>query len=173
MNIEDILNNDLSQQMREILIDSVCQSKEQLDTLFTLALSANKKTAWRAAWILSHTFDKSPELLSNDKLALICKHIFACPFDGVNRSFLQILSKSDFQDYNVDFINLCFDWMISPQKPIAVQVYCMRILGNICKSIPEFKQELIINLESIDTNNYSKGFVSSRKNLLKQLYKSK
>ncbi len=172
MDIEEILNNDMSQQMRGILIDSISQSEEQLNSLLNLSLSTNKKTAWRAAWLLSHVHDKAPDLLEN-KLDIISKHIFTCPFDGVNRSFLQILSKSDSIDYNVDLINLCFDWMISPQKPIAIQVYCMRILGNVCKSIPEFKQELIITLENIDINNYSKGFVSSRKNILKQLYKSK
>ncbi len=172
MNIEEILYNDISQQMREFLIDSICQNNEQLDTLYNLSISNNKRIAWRSAWILSHIFDKSPYLL-NDKLSFITKHIPTCPFDGVSRSFLQILSKSDFQNYDVEFINLCFDWMISPQKPIAIQVYCMRILGNICKTIPEFKQELIITLENIDANNYSKGFVAARKKLLKELYKSK
>ena len=62
--------------------------------------------------------------------------------------------------------------MISPKKPVGVQVLSMKILHKICLVEPGFTDELLLSLENLDYFNYSAGFVAARSQVIKSLIKS-
>ncbi len=64
-----------------------------------------------------------------------------------------------------------YQYLTSPKKPIAIRVFAMTVLVNICKHLPELKQELQIAIED-QLPFGSAGFVSRGKkslNILKRL----
>ncbi len=168
MDIEKLLLEHTSRQMVDHIVQTIMEQPVFFDELYRFTFSENKKLAWRAAWVLMHLHDKSPKLFSSEKLNEIMQTVSQLQFQGVIRSFIYILSSEKNMDYSVDFINLCFDWMLSPKQNPAIQAYCMRVLVNVCQTYPEFKEELITCLENA-TDGYSKGFMAARKNTLKQL----
>jgi hypothetical protein len=145
------------------------QHPATVDTLYELALADNERVAWRAAWVLLLLQQENAELI-NPKLADIAEKIPQLKFGGVVRSFLSILSKSQFTDYSVEFINFCFDNMLSPKQKPAIQVYCMYILLRVCDIYPDFRPELQACLEHTETNLYSKSFNAARRKVLKELF---
>ncbi len=64
-----------------------------------------------------------------------------------------------------------YQYLTSPKKPIAIRVFAMTVLVNICRHLPELKQELQIAIED-QLPFGSAGFVSRGKkslNILKKL----
>ena len=59
--------------------------------------------------------------------------------------------------------------MISPRKPVGVQVLSMKILRKICIAVPDLGDELLVILENTDDLTYSPGFISARKHVIKSL----
>lgn len=170
MDLKAILSENLSRNKVDYLVNSVLDDSALFEELYALSLLPEKKIAWHAAWVLSHASEQKPSLFEGRVEELI-KQTLTTPFDGVRRSFLYIISFCDARNYSVDFINACFDWMLSPKQAIAIQVYAMRILLNVCRSMPDFKQELQLCLENANPADYSKGFASCRRNALKALSK--
>lgn len=170
MEVERRLLESLSRSTVDLLVQDAMQSKALFDKLLSLSFSDNKRLAWRAAWTLSHLHEKKPQLFEPHIIRMM-EFLPQSNIDGVKRSFIYILSNTPFDEYPVSFINLCFDWMLSPKQPVAIQVYCMRILVRVCMVYPDFKSELIVSLENVNVADYSKGFASARKNVLKSLSK--
>ena len=100
-------------------------------------------------------------------------HLPQTPYHGVRRSLLIIIFNSAYKDFTVEFINQCFDWMLSPKQDPAIQVYSMYCLVKVCAVYPEFKEELIACLENVESMDYSKGFNAARIKTMKQLNKKK
>ena len=73
------------------------------------------------------------------------------------------------ENISVELINTCFERMLSPKSPTAVQALSMKLLFAFCQREPDFKQELKACLSSVDIENYSVGFKTVRKNILREL----
>jgi len=170
MNLEELLLSNLSRSFVDHVVLSIEEQPSLFDELYPLVFSDNTKVAWRATWVLAHLQDKVPTLLDQKMLELI-DFIPQAKHDGIRRSLIYIVSNAVLEEYPVEFINLCFDWMLSPKQPPAIQVYCMRSLFQICKIYPDFKPELQACLDNVEPNDYSKGFNAARKKMLIQLRK--
>lgn len=170
MDIESFLSDNSSREMVNILVQEANQDQKSFLKLYQLAFTNKKGIAWKAAWVLSHLSELNSALFY-DKTEDLQELVLATQFDGVRRSVLYILSFGPVSKYSVEFINACFEWMLSPKQPIAIQVYCMRVLLNVCRQMPDFKAELQVCLENADPNDYSKGFAACRRNTLKTLAK--
>ena len=94
--------------------------------------------------------------------------------DSLQRLCLSVLFNLPFRKpLSVEFINNCFEQMISPKKPVGVQVLSMKILHKICLVEPGFTDELLLSLENLDYFNYSAGFEAARNQVIKSLIKSR
>lgn len=165
MDLESILTDNSSKKMVDLLKEIAINDSEVFAQLYLLAFSERKSIAWKAAWVLAHISESNPDLFL-DKADELSKQLLITAFDGVRRSFLYILSQIPAISFSVDLINTCFEWMLSPKQPVAVQVYCMRVLLQVCRTFPEFKEELQASLENAEPSDYTKGFASCRKNTL-------
>jgi len=170
MDAEKLLFEKLSRSKVDILVLEAIQNQALFDKLISFSFSDNKRLAWRAAWVLSHLYEKQPQLFKPHILRMM-EFLPQSQIDGVRRSFIYILSNTSFNEYPVSFINLCFDWMLSPKQPVSIQVYCMYILVRVCHVYPDFKSELVACLESVNPTDYSKGFIAARRKTLKSLGK--
>lgn len=172
MDLEQVLQDNSSRLMVDYIVEQILTKPALFEDVYRIAMSSDSKHAWKAAWVMSHLIDRDTSLFE-DKYSEIMNCLPKVKSDGVKRSFIYILSRSSLKEYSVEFINQCFEWLISPQQPIAVQVYSMQALWTVCKQIPELKPEFQVSLENVEPSDYSKGFVAARKKMLKLLNKNK
>ncbi len=168
MNWEDLILKKMSLELVDYLIQEIEDAPSLFEELFPLLFSDNEKMAWRTGWILCHMQKKTPFLLE-PKLAELIEYLPQTRFHGVRRSILFVIFNSNYKDFSVDFINQCFEWMLSPKQDVAIQMYSMYCLEKVCVVYPDFKPELIASLETIDPQDYSKGLNSVRNKILKKL----
>lgn len=162
----------LSKRYIDQLVENVLIFPLDFPILFQLLFDEDEKVAWRAAWACSKMSEQKPDLFTQEQVGEIVILSLSTPYGGVRRGCLSMLFHLPLPNpIPVELINSCFEWMVSPKSPIAVQAYAMKMLYRICLQEPDFKAELIAYLETIDLQSYSIGFKTSRKNILKSLNK--
>lgn len=170
MDYREYLLTPLSKLYIDKLVLQVIDEPVRFDELFQLIYDSNEKIAWRAAWACHKISEKRPAWFSDEKITTLISFLLLTRHDGVLRGCMSILNQVDFRkSITVDLINFCYDRMLSPSSSIAVQALSMKILYKICIVEPDLKTELLAYLENIDIECYSKGFQSTRKNILKAL----
>ncbi|MDL2262860.1 hypothetical protein LJC11_05105, partial [Bacteroidales bacterium OttesenSCG-928-I21] len=143
------------------------ENPENFEELYQLIFSENAKVAWRAAWVLEKSQLKHSEIFT-DKITEIISSLPHFKHDGSKRCLLLIIMRSPLPDpIPVDLINICFDWMMSAKESVAVQVNSMKILDKICEQEPDLRHEMNMCLSG-DLSDYSKGFQTTAKNILKR-----
>lgn len=71
-----------------------------------------------------------------------------------------------------EIMSLCFDYVASPDEPVAIKAFSLTILQNLSKQYPEIKQELKTIIED-RWDHESVAFKSRAKRILKELSKKK
>jgi hypothetical protein len=148
----------------------VIQQPTDFQLLYSLVFDADNNVAWRAAWACEKVSEKHAHWYSDQHFNELSQLFISTKHEGLQRGCLSILSNVRLpESIPVDFINICFDRMVSLKSPIAVQALSMRMLLRICRQEPDFIPELKAYLENVDYESYSAGFNSTRKNVLKAL----
>jgi len=172
MNYKEILAQSVQHINYRQLFADVSESPEDFSLVFELMFDENEKVAWHAAWICEKVSERSPHFFSKKAIERIVTLAISTVFTGLQRLLLSMILNLGLPDeIPVDFINLSFERMISPKSPVAVQVLSMKILYEFTKCEPDLKAELKAYLESVDIENYTTGYRSARKNILKKLQK--
>lgn len=170
MDYRALLSQPLSKDFVDKLVQNIFENPDDFQILYQLVFDTDKTVAWRAGWACTKISEKHPEWFSEKLVLEIMEYSLSVSSASVLRGCLaMILNVLLPENVPVHFINACFDWMISPRFPIAVQSISMKILFEICQKQPDFNAELKAYLDNIDVNCYSAGFNSTRKNILKKL----
>jgi hypothetical protein len=170
MDYREHLLRPLSLRFADILAQEIFINPSDMNIVYRLIFDPEIKVAWRAAWVCQKISDKNPDWFTDSQFAELASLAITASHGGLQRGCLSILNNLPIPvEISVEFINACFDWMISAKSPIAVQALSMKMLYRICLIEPDFKPELIAYLENIDSSVYSAGFNSTRRNVLKLL----
>ena len=170
MDYREQLKNPASLRYIDKLAQNVVDVPAEFSTAYSLIFDTDLNIAWRAAWLCQKISIKYPHWFTEKQFQELASLSVTTMHGGLQRGCLSILNNLEFPNaISVDFLNSCFDKMISPKSPIAVQALSMKILLRICIKEPDFIPELKAYLENIDYENYSAGFNSTRKNVLKVL----
>ena len=170
MDYRNHLLRPLSRHFVDLLVQEIFANPSDAMIIYRLIFDTDDKVAWRAAWACQKISDRHPEWFSDQQFNEIAFLTISSKQGGLQRGCLSILNNLPLPTpIPVELINACFEWMVSPKSPIAVQALSMKLLHKICIMEPGFKVEMIAYLENIDPNDYSAGFKSTRKNVLKAL----
>jgi hypothetical protein len=149
LHIQDILLGEISKRNAQELARMASENKAILDELWSYALTDNDPLNWRSAWVIKNIREQNPHLIA----PFIDKMIMALPGlkkTGVKREFLSMIREvplpEDEEKLGV-LLERCFLWLSNAGESIAVKIYCMTILFEIYKVIPEIKTELISTIE--------------------------
>lgn len=152
------------------LFASVAGSAEDFAAVFELMFDRDERTAWHAAWICEKVSERSPWLFTGLHLARIVELAVATPLTSVQRlSLSMVLNLGLPEEVPVDFINCCFERMVSLKSPVAVQALSMKVLYEFTRREPDFRAELQATLKAVDAEYYTVGYRSARRNILKRL----
>ena len=167
----DCLNNNLGIRFTKILANESVNDPTLIPMLIQLAKSNVHPSDWRAAWVLDH--------ISQLDYGLIEPHLNGFADDlcqikskGVQRHFLKMIAYGGQEAiHNGHLVDLCFDWLMSEQTPIASKAHCMEILKRLTLLYPEFSNELVPVLNEIATNG-SKGEKNKAYKVLAEIMKN-
>lgn len=170
MDYRELLSKPLSKNFLDNLVQNIFENPADFQIIYQLIFDLDKTVAWRAAWACTKVSLKHPEWFSEKQVHDIMEFTSIVSSTSVLRGCLAIILNLPMpQNISVHFINSCFEWMISPKFPIAIQALCMKILFEICQKQPDFSFELKAYLENVDVSCFSVGYSSTRKNILKKL----
>ena len=146
----------------------IADDKERFAELLDLMLDQEYRISQRAAWVMSHCVDTHQHLIIPHLKKVISNLRGPIPV-AVTRNTLRILQFIEIPtDLLGEIADIGFKIMESGNQPIAVKVFAMTVLANICEQEPELKNELVILIE--DQMPYgSAGFKNRGGKILKKL----
>lgn len=155
----------------DLIVQEILLSPEKFDEVFELCFHPDKNIAWRAGWACDKVCRLRPDVIKSPaQLLRIMSAVTLETHKSVIRSLLSILNDYDLPpQLPVEFINICFERMVSPKADVSHQVLSMKILYKFCKSEPDFIPEFSATLQNISPGDYTPGFNSTRNKILKQL----
>lgn len=121
----------------------------------------------RASWVMSHCSDLDPTIIPPHTEVLLLE-LQKGVSSAVRRNILRVLQSVNIPDHLLGLAaNLCFDYLAGTE-PVAVKVFAMTILANICQREPDLAPELRLIIE--DQLPYaSPGFKNRGNKILSRL----
>jgi len=169
--LEDLLLIEMSRRNTDAVVDIILQKKELFAELFSIFAGNTEPASRRAAWVIDLASEKEPELIAPylDELAALLP-VFR--HDGLKRHTLRILARSPLPSGERlgRLVNLCFEWLLSPQEAVAAKVCCMDLLYRVSLSEPDIRQELADSIEYRMLEE-SPGFRNRAQKMLSRLFK--
>mgnify|MGYP001548832038 CR=1 FL=1 len=123
-------------------------SPKRFDELTQCFLSNEYRLQQRAAWCVSMAVRKNNKLIQPYINTLVQQLNRKDVHNAIHRNSLRILQDIDIPEaYTGELMNACFNFVESPQTPIAIKAFALTVLGNLAMSVPEIRPEikLIIN----------------------------
>jgi hypothetical protein len=139
--------------------------------LVDVFLAGPYRVTQRAGWPLSICVENCPAL-ATPHLSTLLKHLNKPGIhDSVKRNTLRILQYIDIpRRLHGKVADICFNYLMDKQEPIAIHVFSMSALESIAKENPELKKELQIIIED-HLPFASAGYLSRARKVLKNLSK--
>lgn len=154
----------------ERLARDVLVNPDKISKVYDLIFDSNPNVAWKAAWIGQKVSENNPQLFTSQHSVDLMNLSLTTSHQGVRRGCLAILRNISLPEpIPVDFLDACFNWMISPRVPVSVQVLSMKILFRFCLIERDIIPEFWAILSTTPPTDYSPGFNAARNKILKKL----
>lgn len=145
-------------------------NKERFDLLMELFLSNEYRVTQRAAWVLHFCAENHPEMVAHylEPLVMNLKNEIHV---AVTRNTLRFLQDVEIPTSLLGHTTqICFELLYKPEQAIAVKVFAMTVLANICVKEPELSNELRLIIED-EMQNGGPAIQSRGRKILKKLAK--
>ena len=151
------------------IIKWVGDNSLRFDELFQLFLHDENCVVQRAGWPLSYIVIFHPELIQKHFGKLLKNLQKPNIHDAVKRNTLRLLQEITIpKRFHGDVMNICFDYIISPNEKPAIKAFSLSVLQNLSKQYPDIKRELKVIIE--DRWDFeSAAFRSRAKKILNEL----
>jgi hypothetical protein len=139
-----------------------------------LALLDEKYYAERASRVICICSLNFPELFK-PHCSRVISALRNLKSEGAMRNFLKTLAEVPVKLTKKDksiLLNQCFDYLVSNEYPVAVQVFSMQILYNLSCGIPEIGEELYRILEE-KIPDATAGYRSRARRIIQQMKKNR
>lgn len=164
--------SDSSRKTADAAVRLIEQKPELFGDFLDFSLRDEPQYAMRAARVLALITEKNPSFASS-YIIKIMKSLPDISNDGLKRDFIKILGlyKIDMDDDNLGIlVDFCFKWLNASEEKIAIKVYSMDLLFQVCKHYPDMQNELRASIE--DQMEKGSGAIRSRGNeILRQMAK--
>ena len=126
--------------------EAIGDNPERFDVLIKLFMSSDARTCQRASWVLGHCTDNYPEMIIPYLPGLV-KNLFNAPEDAVKRNTMRAMQEIDIPEALWgEAIEIAFQFLMG-NEAIAIKVFAMTVLYNLCVKIPEIREELRVVIE--------------------------
>ena len=138
------------------------------------AFDSDYRVARSSLWGLTKATDKELSALQVILNELIEQAIHTNN-SSVRRLTLNVIErlKMNEDDLRTDFLDFCFEHMVSIEEFPGIQTLCMKLAYRMCTFYPELMDELKRTLEAMEIDYYKPAVKCLRKRILSGKYKSK
>ncbi len=167
MDLEKLLDPFPVKEEAILVAQSIAKNPKYVKELWEICIS-DKKHSWRATWLMDKVYDIAPDLIRL-YLPQMIELVPSLSNESKLRQYLKLISLEPLpSNISGDFINYCFDALISGTSAIAIKVYAMQILYNFSLQEPDLQNELALIIEG-GLENGSAGYCSRAKRILKAI----
>lgn len=161
---------DRSKRNIEHMASEIGDDPTQFGELMSVFLDGPYRITQYAAHLLGKCCDLQPHLILpylGQMIELLDKEVH----DSLKRNVVRTMQFVDIPEEHWDkTAQYCFQLLESKKEAVAIKVFSMTVLANLCEKLPELKNELSIIIE--DQMPYgSAGFKSRGAKILKKLRK--
>jgi len=166
--LRDALLSDRSKKNYERLAAEIGNDSKQFGHVMELFFGGPYRVTHFAAHLLAKCCDMYPNLILpylGQMIAVLNQDVH----DSLKRNVVRTMQFIDIPEEHWDkTVEYCFQLLQSNKEAIAIKVFAMTVLANLCKKLPELKNELRIIIE--DQMPYvSAGFKNRGSKILRQL----
>lgn len=145
--------------------------EDRFAELMHLFLGKEKVISQRAGWVLSYCAEAYPHLVVPYIKAMLDNLERTDIHDAVKRNTLRTLAEQQLDEELMgQAATLAFNFLEDPKEPIAIKVFSMEIIAQMCKVEPGLAGELRLYIED-QMPHGSAGFRARGKRILKNLPK--
>lgn len=138
------------------------RSAENMDRLWALSHSDDRRTGLNALWVMTHLPASASSWLDSLKDRLTDSLLSET--DTTKKRMLQQLLREreyDAGSIRTDFLDFCFSKINSECEPYAVRCFCIYCAFKMCRHYPELTQELESHLDMLSLQALSPGLKSA------------
>lgn len=171
MNLRDLLLQEHSKKQTLKIAKIIGNNSSLFAEAMNLFFANEYQVTQRCAAVINACFENYPQLLQPYLKPLIKNLEKKGLHDAVKRNTVRMLQFIDIPKnlQGLAFEN-CMKLLLSAEEAIAIKVFSMTVLVNICKTEPDLKNEIKLAIET-QLPYASKGYISRSKVLLTQLKK--
>jgi hypothetical protein len=148
MNLRDEILKEHSKRQTDKIIRYVGTNQTKFDELVELFLKGEYRVTQRAGWPLSYIAIEHPEMIRKHLKKLLLNVQKPELHNAVIRNTVRLLQFVEIpKSLQGLAAEVCFAFLNDRKQPIAIRCFSMTVLGNLCKSYPELKNELKISIE--------------------------
>jgi len=169
MDLQQLLQDEHSKKQTDRIVNYIGNDKDRFAQLIKIFFQGEYRITQRAAWPLSYCVRRHPELITPwfkpllDNLARKDIHV------AVIRNTVRLLQDVSIpKRHQGRVMNICFDFVQSPETPIAVKAFALTILSHLSADYPEIAGELKLLIDD-QWEQATPAFRSRAKKILKQL----
>jgi hypothetical protein len=145
--------------------------QKKFDELVKLFLKGEYRVTQRAGWPMSSIAIKYPELIHKHLKNLLLNAQRPGLHNAVLRNTVRLLQFVDIPPpLHGLAAETCFQLFKDKKQPIAIRVFSMTVLGNLCKEYPEMISELKLCIEE-QLPYASAGFLARAKKVIREIDK--
>ncbi len=118
-------------------------NQARFDELMRHFISGDKLLRQRAGWPLSYSAIANPGFIKKHLGILIANLKKKDLHDAEKRNTIRLLQEVHIPEkFQGDVMNICFDFIISPEEKPAIKAFSLTVLENLSTIYPDIKAEL-------------------------------
>ncbi len=152
------------------IVHQIGNDSDRFGELVDLTLEGEAPYPQRASWVMRYCVEAHPSLIL-PHLKNLVKNLDQPIHDAVKRNTIKSLTYIEVpESLWGEVADICFRLLASPQETVAVRVFAIEVLYEICKKVPELSGELKLVIEE-HFQHGTAGFRSKARKILKDLAK--
>jgi hypothetical protein len=169
MDLRAVILTEHSKSQTSKIVRYVGSSSSRFKELVEIFLAGPYRVTQRAAWPISVVAEHQPQLLKPHLKKILNFARRQGVHNSVKRNAVRLLQFIDIpENLHGNVADLCFNFLLDKQEPIAVKCFSMSALAQIAKSNPGLTQELKIIVED-QLPFATPGFRSRARRVMKEL----
>ena len=152
------------------IVESDSEAREQIFDLFA---DANARVASNAAWVATHLSSEALTSLQMRQNELIKLCMGAADNVTLQRLLLNLLERQmfTFDTLRTDFLDFCFEQMMSASATLGVRSLCVKIAYRLCSTADELMSELAQYTDILMQTELQPGLLGAVMNVRKKMPK--
>ena len=172
MNLREEILKEHSKAQADKIVAWIGADQKRFNELFKLFTTDEYRVIQRSAWPLSNCVLLHPEFIKKNFAKLIENVKRTDVHDAVKRNTVRLLQKVDIPEkYRGDIMNICFDFIQSPEETVGVKAFALTVLQRLSKNYPDIIPELKLIIEE-QLPHQTPAFKSRAKQFYKALERS-